>query len=174
MALDLNHKQLNNTTTCVIPCFTSCIYLLAKITHKITLLWHNNVLLQDVFAFLFPQKNMLLCDCQVGKQRDTRKSSSGLKQKRPFSKVWNSSQSPTCFQPLHVFVYSNHGEETFLQPAAHCKTRTCNTTTEQTDSVPFQLNSQWSSPRRARPGFLHDVMNSSGRSTERHRSRCQP
>lgn len=65
---------------------------------------------------------MRLSSRKVGTQQDL-KTSSGLKQKHPFSRVWNSSQSPTCFQPLHVFVYSHHGEETFFCSQRHIAKR---------------------------------------------------
>lgn len=78
---------------------------------------------------------------KVGTHQDL-KTSSGLKQKHPFSRGWNSSESPTCFQPLHVFVYSHHGEETFCSQRRIAKPgRSSDATTKQTDSVPLRLNS---------------------------------
>lgn len=84
---------------------------------------------------------MRLSSRKVGTHQDL-KTSSGLKQKHPFSRGWNSSQSPTCFQPLHVFVYSHHGEETFCSQRRIAKPgRSSDATTKQTDSVTLRLNS---------------------------------
>lgn len=142
MTFDFNHKQPNNTTRCDWMCHTLYQQQLLPPGYIIprNKLRSTYVFLQDFFLAFFPTEKhafMRLSSRKVGTHQDL-KTSSGLKQKHPFRRVWNSSQSPTCFQPLYVFVYSRHGEETFfLPPAAHCKTWTHDTTTEQTDSVPF-------------------------------------
>lgn len=92
-------------------------------------------------AFYPHRKNMQLSSRKVATQQDL-KTSSGLKQKHPFRRGWNSSQSPTCLQPLHVFVYSHHGEETFCSQRCVAKPGlSSDAITKWPDSVPFQLNS---------------------------------
>lgn len=111
---------------------------------------------------------MRLSSSKVGTHQDL-KTSSGLIQKQPFSTIWNLSKSPTCFHPLHVFVYGHHGEETFF-----CSQRNITKPGHATQLQSKPIRSLFNSIHpRVWPGLLFDVRNSYRRSTDQRQSRRQ-